>query len=147
MTIGDKNKMKEKNKKILIPLIAVVFFAAAVFFIINKKASDKTASNISTATIEKKEEASQPETEPLKNIKGQIKSVDISGIKVLTEEKEEIFLKISQEKAAHFFESTKKKEGGFTNKEIGLLDLPLNKDAEIQFNSQTNELRMIIIIK
>jgi hypothetical protein len=130
--------MEEKNKKILIVLMAVIVFAAISFFFINEKASDKIS--------QKTENEASLNSE--KNIKGKVKSVDAGGIGVVSETGEELFFKISQDKGPSFWEKTiLSDEKSFAIKEIGLFEIPLDKDVEIKLNSQTNELLEIIVLK
>lgn len=155
-------KIKEKNKKTLIVLIAILAFLAAVFFFVNQKFIYKTTPDNRTTPDNQllsqpvsqennKNNSSAENPSDIITITGQLKAVSLNSVKISIGgaaggKEEELTINISLEKGANFYESIKKKKGGFINKKVGLLDLPLNKEATIAYNKKTNELKAILII-
>jgi hypothetical protein len=146
--------MEDKNKKILVILLVVVAFVAIVAFLLNNKKeatpTDPTPPTIVEPTTngENQPADTMPVTEDIlaiENITGKLTMVDIGAVKVETEAGEELTLNISQEEGASFIKQPKQGEDTFMNEEIGLLDLPLNKTVEIQYNTQSNNLMMVIV--
>lgn len=140
--------MEERSKKILIILVVVVAFVAVLVFYLNSGGVEKEAvSPADNITVEDNKTEITEAINPLavKNVTGKLTAVDIGEVKATTESGEEISLKISQEKGASFYKQTKEKEDTFFNAEIGLFDLPLNKDVQIQYDGETNELMMVIV--
>ena len=80
----------------------------------------------------------------IKNVTAKITSISISSIKATTSDGKELNLIVPQS-GASFAEQTTQKDGSFMNKEIGLLQVPKNKNVEIQYDSATNEVLLIII--
>lgn len=156
--------MEQKNKKIiLISLVIVLAIVAITFgFLASKKdkAPQKETPQIEQPkkieTPQLQEETQMPkdgtfplteekkkELESIATITGKIKSVEAGSISVKTET-EELTLKIPAE-GANFISQTTQKDGSFLEKEIGVADLSVNDEVEVQYNNSTNEVMLIVV--
>lgn len=144
--------MEQKNKKIfqisLIIIIGVlVFILAGMLVYKNKKVApvfnDSNINKNQNNLTKKNTEEKKAELIDVVNIVGKIISIDIDTIKVLVNE-EEKNLKVPA-RGANFVKQAKQKDGSFLNTEIGLFDIPKNKDAEVQYNGATNEVMLIVV--
>ena len=156
---------------IIILIVAAVAFAVMMVRKANQSMSvsmppesdvisskNNSSSNSSVETLPQETEKSMPEEgvvtqlseeektkiANIKNVTAKITSISISSIKATTSDGEELNLIVPQS-GASFTEQTVQKDGSFMNKEIGLLQVPKNKNVEIQYDSATNEVLLIII--
>ncbi|MFA6160366.1 MAG: hypothetical protein WC678_04765 [Parcubacteria group bacterium] len=143
--------MEQKNKSILavsIIVLAILTLILVAIIMKNKKKSvapPKTNPNIeesqknSTSQISEEKKA---EVAAIRNIKGKITDIKIDSISVTPTTGEKLTLKVPQ-KGANFSSLTKQKDGSFMVKEIGLFEVPKNKEVSIQYNSTTNEVMLV----
>jgi len=146
--------MEQKNKSILaVSIIVLVILALVLVAIVMKNNKKKvTAPPSVSPKIEKSIEELIPQvTEEKKaevavtrNIIGKITAIKIDSISVTPAAGEKLTLKVPQ-KGANFSSLTKQKDGSFMVKEIGLFDIPQNKDVEIQYNSQKMEVTLVSV--
>ncbi|MDO9231542.1 MAG: hypothetical protein Q7U36_03660 [bacterium] len=149
--------MEQKNKKIILILIivlAILAFIFATIFAINKnkaKNSSKTTPAVEKNLNDDEEdqtpkisEEKKAQVAAIRNIKGKITAIDISAISVTPTTGEKLTLKVPQ-KGANFSSLTKQKDGSFMAKEIGLFEIPKNKEVDIQYNSTTNEVTLVTV--
>lgn len=147
--------MERKNKKILMMLVIILsilaFILMAIFAINKKREKDslKTTPSIENQTNKEQEELSfqineekKVQVEAIRNIKGKIIVIDISAIEVISAEGEKLTLNVPQE-GVNFLSQIKGKDGAFSVKEIGLLDIPKDKEVDIQYNSSNNEVMLV----
>lgn len=71
-----------------------------------------------------------------------LKTVDIGQITIETEG-QELILKIPEENV-NFVKQTPQEDGSILNEEIGLFDLPLDKEVEVQYNASKNEVMLVM---
>ena len=90
------------------------------------------------------EEMIEEDQEIIKNIIGEITMIDFAFIKVFTSDGKNITLDISQQEGVSFFKQIQDGEV-FKNQKIGLFDIPLRENVEIQYNRETNKLRMVVV--
>ena len=81
---------------------------------------------------------------PIKDIKAKIVSVDVGQVKILEANGKEKVLYVPQ-KDASFMKKTQSVEGEELMMEIGLFDLPKDKDLDIRYNDQTKEVMLIVV--
>ncbi len=149
--------MEQKNKKILMILIitlAILAFIFATIFAINKnKVKDASKTNQSSGKnlnddeedpTPKISEEKKAQVAAIRNIKGKITKIEVNSIEVIPTEGEKLTLKVPQ-KGANFSSLTKREDGAFMVKEIGLFDIPKNKEVDIQYNSTTNEVMLVSV--
>lgn len=148
------------SKKSLIVLISLlillIFFITAGLLLTSKKKINNLNSNrdninsirkvIGEENLNSTKQELISASSPLaiENIIGQITKIDIGAINITTSSGQQLTVLIPKTNVA-FFKQNKGKDGSFNNKPIGLFEIPLNKDVSIQYNSVTNELRMIVI--
>jgi len=149
-----KTKKMDKNKKNLqiglIITVGVLIFSFLMSVIYKKKQNIIPVTNQnSELPITQKDEGTVPLTEEkkvelaaIKNIKGKIIATENSNIEVETTEGEKITLKAPLE-GANFSILTKQEDGSFMVKAVGLSEIPKNKEADIQYNSTTNEVLLV----
>lgn len=157
---GKQKNMEEKNRKIMLAVLIIILIVATAVLVVmimkNKNQSQPQpvplAEMPQAEELAELEEGTVPLTEEKKeeleatvNTTGKLTMVDIGAVKATTDSGEELTLNISQEKGASFIKQTKQGEDTFLNEEIGLFDLPLNKEVEIQYNNKTNDLMMVIV--
>lgn len=143
--------MEQKNKKNfqigLIIILGVLVFTLMAMLAYKKKpvilpTNNPKIEEPQNKPVDQISEEKKVEVDEIINITGKLTSVDISAIEVTPTEGDKITLKIPQ-KGANFFSQTKREDGVFVTKEIGLFDIPTNKEVAIQYNSTTNEVMMI----
>ena len=107
---------------------------------------DESGEEVTVKDGETKELTEEEKTEvaAIKNVTAKITSVSLTSIKATTSDGAELSLTIPQT-GASFTEQTTQADGSNIQKEIGFLELPKNKDVEIQYNSKTNTVRLVIV--
>jgi len=144
-----------QNKRILVLLLVVLLISGTllIVFMLNQKKTNPTNNSISLnekIPPEGKTTPTTKEKEKIQNIKagrGVLESVDIGAVVFNPNEQEQtITLKIPNE-GTSFVNLIKQEDGSFLNEEIGLFDLPLNEEVEVQYDSAENELMMIMVLK
>jgi len=109
---------------------------------------DKNTKNLISININEKNIVQIGEKEidlaDIKTLTTKITSISINFIKATTSDGKEFILSVPQT-GASFVQQITQKDGSFIEKEIGLLEVPINKDVEIQYNSKTNEVMLVII--
>ena len=132
--------MNDQKKKIIIisSIIVVVLVVILVAISFNKK--DKVQ-NKSLPPILTTEE--QTEKKSIENVVGKITTINASYVEVIVGGAEKIKLDIPQSGVT--FAKQTKKDNKLISEEIGLFDLPKDKDVEIQYNSGTKKLMMVIV--
>lgn len=139
--------MKQKNKKntraSLIILVGVLAFILAVLVISRRHYLFDNLKNNSIQNQFKtsQEEINQPIIE-MENISARIVSIDISMLKVVSVDGQEVDLIVPSE-GAKFFQEVKNNED-VQKIEIGLFQLSINKDVKITYNKQSNEVLEVI---
>ncbi len=78
------------------------------------------------------------------NITGVIVTTNIDFIEVLREDGEKMNLGIPSS-GASFFKQIEQDNGEVLLEEIGLLNIPQNQKVDIQYDSQTREVRLIMV--
>jgi hypothetical protein len=155
---GQAKQMGEKNNKIiLISLIIILAIIAVVFIVMIAKKDSQPQPQPTPPTTEVPQAEEMPEDEviPLteekkaelaviENTTGTITSVDIGAIVISVTGGEDLTLKIPEE-GANFVTQTVQEDGAFLMEEIGLLDIPENSEADIQYNNSTNEVMLVVI--
>ena len=155
--------MGEKNSKIILTTLIIILVIIAVVFVIMIMNKDKQPMAQETTPVEIAQEAEEGSSEEgssedgvtplteekkeelaaIKNTIGTIRSVDIGAIVVSTIDGD-LTLKVPQE-GASFVTQTLQEDGSFLMEEIGLFDLPTEKEADIQYNGTTNEVMLVVI--
>jgi len=149
--------MEQKNKKILMILIiilAILAFVFATIFAINKNktknspmrtpSSEKNLNDDEEDPTPEISEEKRAQIAAIRNIKGKITKIEVSSIEITPTEGGKLTLKVPQ-KGANFSSLTKREDGVFMVKEIGLFDIPKNKEVDIQYNSTTNEVMLVSV--
>lgn len=145
--------MEQKNKKNfragLIITVSILAFILAVMLVYKNKRVIPQVVKQKIEKLQEKEETKETEKEnevnpkDIKDITGKIISMDISAIKVKTDKEELTF--VIPEKGVSFMEQKKQKNGDLSMKEIGLFQVPKNKNVEIQYNDLTKEVMLIVV--
>ena len=154
--------MEEKNKKIalLIIVLAVVVFILVILAVSLNKKSKKDSPNIpqeiNSVNNQSNENNAEEEggfqiseekkatLEALKNITGKVSAVDTNSIEITSTIGEKISLNVPQ-KGVNIVKQTKQSNGSFLVEPIGLFDIPENKEVDVQYDSRTNELKMLVV--
>jgi hypothetical protein len=135
-------KIQKKTKQIIIiTIIAVSAFVLIAIFLSNK---NKQTIKINNEISQENSEEISVDVKNIKSIRGKIVDINTGEIKIAVENEEDLVLEIPQ-KNVSFIKQEKKENGEFLNEEIGLFNLKKEQEADIQYNSQTKELIMIVI--
>jgi cell division protein FtsL len=143
--------MENKKRVILILMILMLILASIFIYLIykNKQTTPTTPTTLPKTALEKEVEEktlTKEEVANIKTVKATIKNIDLAKLKVhLIEEDQELELNISQDEPVSFVKQTKQEDESMLNEEVALLDLPLDREVEIQYNSKTNQLLMVIL--
>jgi seryl-tRNA synthetase len=78
----------------------------------------------------------------IRNVKAILKTVDIGQI-TMEAEGQELELKVPEQNV-NFVKQTPQEDGSILNEEIGLFDLPLDKEVEVQYNANKNEVMLVM---
>ena len=100
---------------------------------------DKNNKNLISINIKQASGAIETET-----VIGKITLNGFNAVKVAIEKGGEIFLSIPQT-GVSFVKQVAKKDGSFMEEKIGLLEVPANKNVEINYNIKTNEVVSILV--
>ncbi|HRY82601.1 MAG TPA: hypothetical protein P5232_02790 [Candidatus Moranbacteria bacterium] len=139
---------KKQKNAILVGLIvlAIVVVFAVTTSILGKKSSqsslEKTENPIATNEL-------GVDTNPVKQITGgTVKDLSRETIKILDPQGKEISINIPSKNGMEvsLYKETEKAEGGSTMEDIGLFDIPLEKEVDVTYNSQSNDLIMLTVI-
>lgn len=131
--------MDEQKKKIIIiggVVVLVILVVILVVMFRNRKPKIVIPTGISSQKELKKN--------PTQNIIGSISSVDAGIIEIISDQGEKIVLTVPSS-GVSFKKQTLQEDGSFLNEDIGLFDLPKNKEVKVQYNGETNELMMIVV--
>ncbi|MFZ2193406.1 MAG: hypothetical protein WAV31_04150 [Candidatus Moraniibacteriota bacterium] len=140
--------MKQKNKKntraSLIIIVGVLAFILAVLVISKRQHlfGDSKNNSIQTQFQSNQEENNQSSIE-MENILAKIVSIDISILKVVSVDGQELDLIVPSE-GANFFQEVENNED-VQKIEIGLFQLSMDKDVKITYNKQNNEVLEVIV--
>lgn len=143
--------MEQKNKKniqtILIVMVGVLAFILVMLFIVVKKQSllnnqknDFIQSEFQLQPIQKEDTQVTVESE---TISAKITSMNIATIKIIKNDGQEMTLNVPSE-GAKFFEESKGDEKN-QRTEIGLFQIPKDKEVEITYNKQNNDLMAVVV--
>jgi cell division protein FtsL len=142
----------ENKKRVIMILMILMLISASIFIYLiykNKQTTTTTPTTPPKTALEKEVEEKTPSEEDVLNIKmtkATIKKIDLAKLTVyLTEEDQELELNISQDEPVSFVKQTKQEDESMLNEEVALLDLPLDKEVEVQYNSKTKQLLMVIL--
>ncbi len=123
--------MDEKKKKIIIisgAIMAVILVVILAVTIITK--NNKAKEKLKAPLVE--------------NIVGKIINIDVEKIEVATKDGSVLILAVPPN-GVSFAKQRILEDGSYLNERIALFDIPKDKDVDIQYNSETNELRMIVV--
>lgn len=132
--------MENKNKLILIVLAVLFLIGIILVFLVSGSKEEIKNEPLSVSS-----ETKAVDTEEIKNIFGQIVSIEISQIKVNTDKGDELALKIPDQGVNFFRKTYQQEKDAFSVKEIGLFDLLEGEDAEIQYDNKTGKVVMIMV--
>ncbi|MFZ2975083.1 MAG: hypothetical protein WA055_00455 [Candidatus Moraniibacteriota bacterium] len=134
----------ENKKRIIIiggVVMIIILIVVSVGVIRNKKNSQTPKETEMAKDISQKEEIVKNK---IQNIKGKVSSIDIGTAEIVGSDGEKLSLKISQ-KGVSLLKQIQQGEGNGLLKEISIAEVPLNQEVDIQYNSQDNELMLIIV--
>ena len=148
----------DKNKKIILGVLAVVLAILIIALIVNKRSQStkQVASPSATQTTDLKtskpannQETQEPNSEEVsKNepiTQGTISQIDIAMIAIKDVNDQEREFKIPTENAKFFQEV--EQEGAITLKEIGLFDMQVGSEAIVEYNPETSEVVSVKLLK
>lgn len=144
--------MGEKNNKIILAALIIILVIIAVVLVAILMTKDtkqvtqtpqvqeqtELKKEITPLTEEKKEELAA-----IKVTTGTLTSIDIARINVLTPEGD-LELMVPQQ-GASFVNQTIQEDGSFLIEDVGLFDLPTDKEVEIQYNSASNTVMLVTV--
>ena len=134
--------MNQKKALVLLVLIILVVLSTIFYLVLNNSQNKSSIQKIDSVTPEKKEQVKN-----IRSKKGTLESVDLGAVVFLPNNQEQrIALKVPSQ-GISFINQTQKEDGVFLNEKIGLLDLPLNEEVEVQYDSAKNEAMMITVYK
>ncbi|MDO9231294.1 MAG: hypothetical protein Q7U36_02290 [bacterium] len=81
---------------------------------------------------------------PVENIIGKITDINVNRVSIATESGDALVLAIPSS-GVSFVKQKILEDGSYLNERIALFDIPKNQDIDIQYNSETNELMMIVV--
>lgn len=135
-----------QTKRIII-IVTTIFLAVIalsfLYLIYQEKQTTKITNTQSTISQKENQTNNQQElNQNPKTIKATLKQVDIDNITVQANNQEMSFT--IPEQNVNFVKQTQPENGAIVNEEIGLFDLPLDKEIEIQYNANNNEVMMVV---
>ena len=131
-----------KKTQLIIILTLGVFILAGC----GKKAvqNNPTTNNSQEKSVTAKPAPEEFAGNVIRNTQAKIISVNTGAIEITTEIGEKLTLKIPQ-KGASFIKQIKQANGEMLLEDIGLMDISKEKNVDIQYNGQTNEVMMILV--
>lgn len=134
-------------KRIILIILAVLILGAVYFFwylTYQEKQLNKFKKNQQEEFSKKedKSESIKKENENnIKSIKTVLESFDDSGVTIQFEN-DELYLKFSEEGVV-FLQQINQEEGLIIEREVGLLEIPLNKEVLVSYDDNKKEVLMI----
>lgn len=147
-----KKKNKGNFKTGLIIIVGVLAFIFVVLVIYKNKQVIPPAinSNLGLPKTQKDDgiipltEEKKAQLQAIRNITGKIVSTKEDAINVAADNGEKLSLKIP-EQGANFIKETIQTDGSFLDEKIELTKVPKNKQIDIQYNSTTKEVMLIVV--
>lgn len=148
--------MKKKNKNnfqaSMVVIVGALAFILVILIIYKKKQVVPPAiSPIVQLPMTQKDDGVVPLSEEkkaqlqaIRNITGKIISIKDANINVTVGNGEKLVLEIP-EQGANFIKETVQADGSFLDEKIELTKIPKNKQIDIQYNSTTNEVMLIVV--
>jgi Flp pilus assembly protein CpaB len=133
-------------KKIIILILALAILIVGILVIARSVSNKELKNGIPSQSKDSANptEDSQVVPDAKSILQGKITQVDMTTLTVTDANKNEIKLNIP-EKDVKFYAETKLGEG-ITLKEIGLFDLKVDSDVEIEYNPETSNLNFIKVL-
>lgn len=131
-----------KNKKILILSLGVVLLAGCGFGSKNPQVPNPAIGQKNNAASETSKEEFQKDT--VQDVVGKINTINNGVIEITTDEGESLTLKVP-EKGASFMKQVVQADKKILLQEVGLFDLPKDKNLDIKYNGKNNEIMLIMI--
>lgn len=150
--------MKKKNKGnfragLIIVVGTLAFILMLIFIYKNKNKKDISPVINSTPELslpEKKDgvtpltEEKKAELKAIRNITGKITAINDDSIDVIRSNGDALTLNIPDQ-GVNFVKESAQKDGSFLNEKIELSSVPKNKQINIQYNSTTNNVMLIVV--
>jgi uncharacterized protein YpmB len=138
-----------QTKKILILILAFAILIIGILVVAKSVSKNELKTNPQNSTqITQDAKNIPPETQKVPDTKsilrGKITKVDMQQVSITDTNKNELKLNIP-EKGVKFFKETKLKEG-ITLKEVGLFDLKVDSNVEIEYNPETSNLNFVKVL-
>ena len=137
--------MNNKNIKVIIGLgLVIILTIIALVFIFRKP---KTTSQPQTQQKETSNlRLNQPQDRfGIRNFTGKITKATANTIEGVASDGSNFILNISDSKKANFIKQTKQEDGTILVESVGLLDVPLNQDVDIQYDGKDNSLMLVVV--
>jgi len=134
--------MENKNIKVIIGLgFVIILTVVALVFIFRKPAQPQTQQK--TISTEKKQQSQ--DKFGIITFTGQITTVSINKIEGVASDGSEFILNIDDSQRTNFFKQTNQEDGTVLVENIGLVNVPLNQDVDIQYDRKDNRLMLILV--
>lgn len=135
--------MSNRKKIIIFSVIAFVFLVLIGVMIFAGKKEVKKDFNLQE-NLPNNDFQKNLNLSTIEYITGVVGEVDIDFVEIILENDEKIILKVPAS-GASFFKQVEQENGDIFLKDIGLLNIPQNQTVDVQYDSQTREIRLIII--
>jgi hypothetical protein len=133
----------KKLRNILIGLVVAGVLVLVVVIILNKKDNSVVSTTPEKESAEAKAVREDFET-TYQNVTGTVTSVDFGALEVLLENGNKLSLKIP-DKNVSFLSPIEQENGEILLENIGLFDIPQDQLVDIQYNTRTNEVMLVVV--